>query len=224
MIKTTDTDRQTEIGLSRAGRCALWAMPLGLLLGGCGGDGIETLQVPKEEPRAATAEVPAATAGADDPQARMGLTALPGMAEQAEAFPAPDMIAPAHWAAQAAGSMRKGSWLIADAYGHSADMSVLAFPGDVGGLRANLDRWNEQIGNPSLDDAAYAAILRDGSRDIGGEPGVVVFLRGQAGQSTLGAIVAQGGGTWFFKMMGDTELVEQEQALFGSFLDSVTFH
>ncbi len=195
-----------------------------VMLAGCDSGEVTTYRVPKED--AAPAHTHAAPDGADpadDARARLGMTELPGMAAQADAFPIPDMLAPAHWQPQALGSMRKGSLLLADDGGRTADMTVLAFPGDVGGLRANLDRWNEQIGNPPLDDAAFTTALSEGRRDIGGNEGVVVFLRGQAGQSTLGAIVPQGGGTWFFKMTGDTALVDNEREGFKPFLDSVVF-
>lgn len=200
--------------------CALW-------LAGCGSqESIEVYEIPKETPRSQQPLV------AGDPHppmpqssapAQMGMTVLPGMAEQSEAFPSPDMQAPGHWEAQPLGQMRKGSWLIHGPDGQQADVSVLVFPGNVGGLLANLNRWNDQIAAPHLTSTQVAAMMERDTLEIDGQPALFVFLEGSRGQSTSGAIFERGGGTWFFKMMGDSALVSKEREAFKTFLDTVSF-
>src|SRR5512146_2102542 len=58
--------------------------------------------------------------------------------------------APADWQAQPSDGMRKGSYLVAGSDGAKADLSVIAFPGDVGGDLANLNRWRAQIQLPPV--------------------------------------------------------------------------
>ena len=42
--------------------------------------------------------------------------------------------------------MRLASYEVADKNGSRLDFSVTSFPGDVGGLLANVNRWLGQIG------------------------------------------------------------------------------
>ena len=44
--------------------------------------------------------------------------------------------------------MRKGSFIAKNAEGHQAEITILAFPGDVGGKLANINRWAGQIEAP----------------------------------------------------------------------------
>jgi hypothetical protein len=149
------------------------------------------------------------------------MTVLPGMAEQSERFPAPAMTAPDHWNAQPLGAMRKGSWRVpVDGSDAFIDVSVLAFPGNVGGLLANVNRWRGEVQLPDV----TAATLHEGleERTIGGYPAHTMLLAGPE-RGTLGAIVPVKDGTWFFKASGPVSAVRAEQAAFNSFLDTVRF-
>lgn len=166
------------------------------------------------------------TGGTNAPAAQppqMGMTVLPGMAEQVGAFPTPQMQAPDHWEAQPLGQMRKGSWLVRGPNGEQADVSVLVFPDDVGGLLANINRWNDQIAAPPITAEQLAAMVKNNTIQIDGQPALFVFLEGTRGKSTAGAIFERGGGTWFFKIMGDSSLVARERENFRAFLDTVSF-
>lgn len=197
-----------------------------LLLSACSEpDTIIRYTIPKEEsspPPMAAAAPQTAPATAASPQApAQGMTVLPGMAEQSERFPTPDMTAPEHWVAQPLGTMRKGSWRVpvegSDAF---IDVSVLVFPGDTGGLLANVNRWRGEVGLPDV----TAATLQNGleKRTVGDHPAHTMYLKG-ASRSTLGAIVPVGDGTWFFKATGPTPAVDAEQTEFSRFLETVRF-
>lgn len=187
-----------------------------LLIGvsGCKQPEVTAYEIPKEDRSAATAT----------PEPQTGMTVLPGMAESTGAFAAPAMSAPQHWQEQPLGELRRGSWKIEVADAADIDVSVLVFPGSVGGLEANINRWRQQIGIPTgpLDNPQELT--------IDGKEGVYVKLLADtpiAGHSqplaTLGWIVSHQGGTWFFKWTGPRQLVEQEEPHFRSFLDSVRF-
>ncbi|MBL9187399.1 MAG: hypothetical protein JNK23_07985 [Opitutaceae bacterium] len=129
--------------------------------------------------------------------------------------------APASWAAKAPGSMRKGSYTI-KGEGGEADMSITAFPGDVGGDLANVNRWRGQVGLPPIAPADLASAvqrlerngLKIGVVDLGGATGA-------APMRTLAAIVPHVGSTWFFKLTGPDALVAKEKAAFMAFLDTI---
>jgi hypothetical protein len=127
--------------------------------------------------------------------------------------------APASWAPKAGSSMRKGSFAV-KRDGTEADFAITAFPGDTGGLHANINRWRGQVG---LAPAAPAEL--DASvQHLDGRAGMhfeVVDLVGPSGTRLLGAITTHNGNSWFFKLMGPDALVAGEKATFIEFLHTV---
>lgn len=129
--------------------------------------------------------------------------------------------APAHWIAKPASAMRKGSFAVKDGDAE-ADLSITSFPGDTGGLLANLNRWRGQVSLQPL-----PADQLDANRehiDIGSLHVDVVDFAGSAnGVPTriVGAIVPVGSETWFFKLMGPDALVAKEKPAFLEFLRTV---
>lgn len=251
MLRSVASSKQPARGVGKPGilckQPPLRGLVLGaaagfaLLLTGCGGDEVTTYEVPREAPADPAPPAMAShdhdhdhdhshepPAAAQPPMAGAGMmTPLPGMSEQAALFPTPEWEAPAGWEPQPLGSMRKGSWLVQRG-GMTADMSVLAFPGDVGGELANMNRWRQQIGLPPVNATELARVL--GSVRIDGLPGKTILIVGTAPvpgttqpQATWGAFVEQGGGTWFFKLTGDRTLVEEEAEAFMSFLETIRF-
>jgi hypothetical protein len=129
--------------------------------------------------------------------------------------------APPEWIAQPVTAMRKGSYTLSRG-GAAADLSIAAFPGDVGGLTANLNRWRGQIGLPPLDGVALGASTE--TFDTHGLHFTVVDFAGPAagGQKRiLAALTSWQGATWFFKLMGPEGLVEDEKPAFTAFLKTV---
>jgi len=180
------------------------------LLASCRDENIATYRVPKDAPSPA---VPApATAGTSD------IT----------------WTLPAGWTTQPDQSgMRKGSFLVSGADGAKsdrvggakADMSVTAFPGDVGGDLPNVNRWRGQVGLPPIDDAALAQTVQT----IDAPAGKFSFIElsgVNAAQKTvrmLGAWLQQPDRRWFFKLLGDDALVTAQHDAFFAFLKSVSF-
>jgi hypothetical protein len=129
--------------------------------------------------------------------------------------------APAHWQPKPAGSMRKGSFTLADG-SVSADLGITAFPGDVGGEFANVNRWRGQLGlAPIAQTEAAAAITR---LEANGLKFALVDFSGTASGAPsrlIGVMVPFGGATWFFKLLGPDAVVTKEKAGFLEFIETV---
>lgn len=184
---------------------------------------ITAYTVPKES-RAMPARMPAnhppvpGTAGTTTPAAPMQAT--PGMAADAAGFTTPEWTAPAGWRAKAPTPMRKGDWKIGPADAE-AGMTVTVFPGDVGGLAANVNRWAQQLGLPPLTpDELKTKVLPVA---VAGAPGAVRVSLANAGRATLAVSAPHGGGTWFFKLSGPVATVTAATADFDTFIASVKF-
>lgn len=163
----------------------------------------------------------------DDLPAAPAPSALGQMAPPAPGSPAvtaaqgevPDWQAPAEWQTKAPGVMRKASFSAGP--NGEVDISVTAFPGDVGGDLANVNRWRRQIGLGPIDEAALASeteIVSTGELSF-----KLVDLQG-AEAATLAAWTQHEGESWFFKSTGPKPLVAAERERFETFLKSVKFH
>jgi hypothetical protein len=192
-----------------------------LLLSACRDPKVASYRVPKEKdpvmsPAAAgSATLPAASpAAAGATMANTAVTTADG--------PGLAWTAPARWTAKPPSAMRKGSYTITGDAGTTADLSITAFPGDVGGDLANVNRWRGQVQLPPLAAADLATATTH--LDYNDLHLTFVDLTGSnsAGpQRVLGAIVPVNGATWFFKLTGPIALVTREQAAFADFLKTI---
>jgi len=181
----------------------LFIIPLvaALLLTGCQKDEVHAYRVPKEvPPPSSTVET-----AASDPAA----SAQSGLTWQA----------PSHWEELPANGVRRGSFNATNADGDTADISLIAFPGDVGGLAANLNRWRTQVGLDPLPEAEVQATIEhqdtpyfhlDFVNYLGEADGVPTRV--------AGAITSHGGESWFFKIIGPASIVDAELGAFREFL------
>lgn len=127
--------------------------------------------------------------------------------------------APAHWQERAPGSVRKGSYTIVGDHGASGDLGITAFPGDTGGLHANINRWRGQIGlaaagNTEIEQSIEHLNVNDLHIDF-------VEMVGPSGIRLLGAIVPHENSTWFFKLTGPDALIARERAAFRDFIHTI---
>lgn len=193
-----------------------------VLLVGCRDAKVASYRVPAEKPEplppiltgAVDAGAPAsAAAGASS---SMASTAVPTATGESLTWTAPET-----WKPKAASAMRKGSYsVIGD--GGEADMSITAFPGDVGGELANFNRWRNQLELPPLNESEMAEVVtRLDQNDL--HLAVVEFVnhKGAKPQRIVGALVPYAGATWFFKLMGPEALVAREKPAFFAFLQTV---
>jgi len=218
----------------------------GLILAGCKEPKIAAYRVPKDSGADQPGAAPSRAANTNDlpPDARGGPAAAPladgplppghppidgstapapaaadsGMAGP-QVQPVGDQAlvwtAPAQWTPKTASAMRKGSYTVSGPEG-TADLSITAFPGDVGGNLANVNRWRGQLQLPPVPDLAGALqpVEANGLH-------LLVFDGANSGTRMLGAIVPLAGETWFFKLTGPDALVAREKPAFLAFLTTV---
>ena len=200
-------------------RSVLLSVVLLLPLAACRKAEVSYYKVPKEkdpEPPGMTAgAVPAAGA----PAAAPGMAGTPVPTAEG---PSLRWTAPADWKTKPASAMRKGSYAVPGDGGAEADLSITAFPGDVGGEVANVNRWRNQLQLPPLDDTAVAAAVTRVARN-GLKFTLVDFAStgSAAPQRIVGAMVPVEGATWFFKLMGPDAAVAKAKPAFEAFLATV---
>ncbi|MFP4157825.1 MAG: hypothetical protein ACLFU4_09440 [Opitutales bacterium] len=175
-----------------------------------------TYTVPKEE-RSATADPPVAAAPTAEAAPSSGMQVLPGMAEAAAAAPELRYEVPTEWEEFPPQSIRKANFRVEDASGR-AEIAVTTFPGDVGGLLANVNRWRGQIELDPIQEDALDALTQP--TVISNHRGTLVSLQGP-NESILGGILRFHGNTWFFKMQGATGTVNAQADAMDRFLASV---
>lgn len=186
----------------------LAALPLLLLLtlSGCNRDEVRTYRVPKE----ATPAMPGTTAAASAPSS------------SAASSGSLTWSAPDHWEELPAGGMRRGSFTLHGEGDTTADLSIIAFPGEAGGLAANVNRWRGQVGLPALSpDAVQASIAHADTASFHVD---FVSMTGEASGKPSridGAIFNFGGESWFVKLIGPSALVAAEAENFRAFVGTI---
>ena len=128
--------------------------------------------------------------------------------------------APAAWKNKPASAMRKGSYAVGEP-GAEADLSITAFPGDVGGELANINRWRGQVSLPPITEGEVAAAVTRLSANGLAMTIVDAAGPGAGAQRVLGAIVPFEGATWFFKLLGPDAVVAKARPDFLAFVKTV---
>jgi hypothetical protein len=199
---------------------ALFLLAAMALLSACRDAKVASYRVPKETPE----PLPPVLTGAL-PATSSSAAANSDMASTAVTTAGGDGLtwtAPSHWKPKTASAMRKGSYAVSGPDGAEADMSITAFPGDVGGTLANVNRWRGQLELPPMSEADLGSVMQH--LDIGDfHVDVVEFANTQSSkpQRMIGAIVPFNGATWFFKLTGPDALVAQERDAFLSLVQSI---
>ena len=132
---------------------------------------------------------------------------------------------PSEWQEQSPGQINLAKWVVgSDSGGGSAEVTVSAFPGDVGGLLANVNRWRGQVGLGNISQSDLSSHVTP--VDVPGGKAMLVDVTGSKnGQKArlIGAIVPREGRTWFFKLMGDEQVAEKQKSVFVKFVQTVQF-
>lgn len=99
------------------------------------------------------------------------------------------------------------------------EVSVAAFPGDVGGPLANINRWRNQIGLAPITDAELPSLLTT-TRENGVEVSLVT-MTGSTGQVLLAASILPGDDkTWFVKATSEPAKIDAIRESFIAFSKS----
>lgn len=198
-------------------------LALTAVLASCSKPAVETYRVPKDttaQAAATKAESPHPAMPATGGAPAAGDAAMANTPVATAGGPGLTWTAPAHWKPKPGSAMRKGSYAITGA-GGEADLAITAFPGDVGGELANLNRWRGQIQLPAVTQAELEATRQRLERNNLQMTVVDIVGTGANAQRILGASIPYGGATWFVKLMGPDTLVAGEKAAFMAFLDTV---
>lgn len=157
-----------------------------------------------------------------------GNTSAPPPAPVSSAAPAPTAggpltwTPPSDWIVKPLSPMRKGSFTLTGTDGAKADLSIISFPGEAGGIVENLNRWRGQIQLPPLgatELASSAHTLANGGLRFT----VVDYVGTTADGPTrvMGAVLPLETETYFFKLMGPDAVVSQHKTAFMDFLKTV---
>ncbi len=156
--------------------------------------------------------------------------AIPGLnlaaqpASDAAAAGTPTWTVPADWQAGPLAQFLVAKFIIGSG-DTAAAVNVSQLDGTGGGLLPNINRWRGQLGQPPLTDADIAALP---TIDATGTKATLVDVSGtdkRTGKAArlIGVIVPLSGQTWFYKLMGDANLVAQQQAAFTQFVQSAKY-
>ena len=102
------------------------------------------------------------------------------------------------------------------------EIAVTRFPGRVGGLEANIQRWRTQVNLPA---AANEAEMMQGVEEtkIQGRDAAVIDLTGPGGDGLLVAMIidTDADRIWFFKLAGPAEAIAGKKEGFMRLVKSV---
>jgi hypothetical protein len=133
---------------------------------------------------------------------------------------------PAGWKEAPAGQFLVAKYLVAEGTNAQAAVNVSMSSGTGGGVAGNVNRWRGQLGLGELPEAEVSKLVSP----LEGSAGAVsVDLAGSdprtGGKTRLvAAIIPRGDVTWFYKLMGNEQLVQREKDAFLSFVRSAKYN
>jgi hypothetical protein len=133
---------------------------------------------------------------------------------------------PPSWQEQPGNSaFRVATFAVAAAAG-KAEVTITRFPGGVGGLLANINRWRGQLGLEPVNGVSQQPLE---SMVVDGQPAQLLDLVGPEGagdagrQRMLVVLLARDDLTWFVKMTGPNGFLDAQKRTFVDFARSIHF-
>jgi len=169
----------------------------------------------------------AAPASMDLSQLPASHPAIPGMAPETPAATTdkPIWTVPTGWKEGELMQFLVVRYVIQGAGDASAAVNVSELDGTGGGLLPNLNRWRTQLGQPPIadDDAAKLPTI-----DASGAKGILADFNGADARTgkparLIGVVLPLNGQTWFYKLMGDPDLVGQQKDPLIKFIQSAQY-
>jgi hypothetical protein len=154
------------------------------------------------------------------------MSAAGGAAMQTSSSGKPDWQVPSGWQEVSAGGFLVAKFMVSGADNAQAAVNVSMSQGDGGGLPGNVNRWRGQLGLSQLSGADLTQAIKE--VDTTGGKGSLVDFSGKdarTGQSSrlVGVIVPQGDRTWFYKLMGNEQVVEGQKGTFTKFVQTAKY-
>lgn len=103
------------------------------------------------------------------------------------------------------------------------EIAVTRFPGDVGGVQANVNRWAGQVGHPPVDSEAQLEELLEPTQ-VAGQNALLADITGD--EMRIAALILPEPGqdrTWFFRILGEDEQVQATLPTLERILPTVEF-
>lgn len=125
--------------------------------------------------------------------------------------------APEHWKSIPSGQFTLAKYQVAD----EDDSAVISVSTAGGSFKMNVDRWRGQLGLPPTESESD---IEAETVTVNGHSGRRVRLDGKKNgkdASIIVSMIQKGQSTWFFKLDGDTSLVDKETEAYDQFLSSV---
>jgi hypothetical protein len=138
----------------------------------------------------------------------------------------PDWQVPAGWQEVPGGQFLVTKFNLSGEGGAQAAVNVSAAAGDGGGLTGNVNRWRKQLGLAEQTDDEISRSVT--TLDLPGGKATLVEMSGTDTKTgrpaeVFGAVVPQGDQTWFYKLMGDANVVEAQKDAFTKFVQTVKY-
>ncbi len=137
----------------------------------------------------------------------------------AEDAPMPAWVVPAGWTKQEGEKPMRVATYRAGEGANAVEVAISVFPGDVGGLLGNVNRWRRQVALEPITQEQLAANVQPFENP--GFTGTTMRLKGEA-QHMLGAVIkdVKGERTWFVKIQGVPAAIDAQEAAFLAFAKS----
>lgn len=139
----------------------------------------------------------------------------------------PSWDVPTGWKEAPAGQFLVAKYTISGQNNAQAAVNVSMSAGAGGGVAGNVNRWRGQLGLGELSEGEIEKLLTP--FEAGGSKGVLVEISGndaRSGQKArlVGAIVPKEGVTWFYKLMGNEQVVESQKTAFSNFVRTAKYN
>ena len=169
---------------------------------------------------------PAAPAALDMSQLPPAHPSIPGMEPSAvNDASQPTWAIPSDWKPAPLEQFLVAKFIIPGSGDANAAVHVSSLAGAGGGLLPNLNRWRGQLGQPPLGDDDLAKLP---TMAAAGQPATVMDVSGvnaRTGQPArlVGVVLPLGDQTWFYKLMGDANIVAAQKDAFIRFVQSAKY-
>ncbi|MEX2672594.1 MAG: hypothetical protein WD294_10835 [Phycisphaeraceae bacterium] len=116
---------------------------------------------------------------------------------------------PEPWTTEDGSGMRFATIVDGSETSDATEIAVTRFPGDVGGVLANVNRWCQQVGAPPVQsEEALGELLTE--MEIDGHNALLAEIEGSDNRKIVAIVLPDTAEdqTWFFRISGQTEAVD----------------
>ena len=195
-----------------------------------GDDAVVTEQKPAFIEFLKSVSFPPATAQAQLPPAHPPMDSGNLMSQAGAAAPAgqakPNWEVPSGWKEIPGGQFLVAKFALSGPDSGQANVNVSRSPGEGGGLLANYNRWRSQLSLDGVSETDLAKEIKP--LDLSEGKASVAEIVGKDPRTgkdarLLAVVIPRSGETWFYKLMGDAQVVQQERDAFIKFVQSVKY-